>query len=309
MNMTEPTQFITEGLRGTLRSDVDMRRHTSWRAGGCVQRMYQPADLDDLATFLHALPADEPLIAIGLGSNLLVRDGGLRGTVLLLHGALNELCLTPDGLIHVQAGVPGAKLARFAALHNLGGAEFFAGIPGTVGGMLAMNAGCYGSEIWDVVERVQVLSRSGELRERTAADYEIAYRHVALREAAEEWFVGAWFKFAAGDGEIAREKIKALLGKRSASQPLDLPNAGSVFRNPPDTYAAKLIEQCGLKGRQIGGAQVSEKHANFIVNVGDASAADIENLINEVQAVVEKKTGICLHPEVKVIGEYTSNHG
>ena len=303
MNMTEPEQFSTKGLRGVLHHNVDMRRHTTWRAGGRVERTYKPADLADLAVFLRALPAGEPLVAIGLGSNLLVRDGGLRGTVLLLHGALGELCLTPDGLIHAQAGVPGAKLARFAALHNLGGAEFFAGIPGTVGGMLVMNAGCYGSEIWDVVERVQVLLRTGELRERTAADYDIAYRHVTLREASEEWFVGAWLKFAAGDGGIAREKIKELLAKRNASQPLNLPNAGSVFRNPPDDYAARLIESCGLKGRQIGGARVSEKHANFIVNMGGASATDIENLISEVQATVEQKTGVRLQCEVRIIGE------
>ncbi|MDE2118133.1 MAG: UDP-N-acetylmuramate dehydrogenase [Betaproteobacteria bacterium] len=346
MNMTEPAQFIAEGLRGTLHRDVDMRRHTSWRAGGHAERVYQPADLADLATFLRTLPAGEPLIAIGLGSNLLVRDGGLRGTVLLLHGALNELRKEPDGLVspqeggrgckatevatttlYAQAGVAGAKLARFAALHNLASAEFFAGIPGTVGGMLAMNAGCYGSEIWDVVARVQVMTHSGDLLERTPQEYEIGYRHVVLKKKVEgrrekgenlgpgvplspplfplpqEFFVGAWLKFAAGDGEIAREKIKTLLDKRIASQPLNLPNAGSVFRNPPGEYAARLIEQCGLKGRQIGGARVSEKHANFIVNTGNATAADIENLINEVRATVQRQAGIELHPEVRIIGE------
>ena len=324
--MTEPAQFTTEGLRGTLRHDVDMRRHTSWRAGGRVERMYQPADLADLAMFLRILPTNEPVVALGLGSNLLVRDGGLRGTALLLHGALVELRMELDGLIHAQAGVPGAKLARFAALHNLGDAEFFAGIPGTVGGMLAMNAGCYGSETWDVVERVQVVTRNGDVLERTAQDYDIGYRHVernadcGLRNAdcgktastphsairnphSQEWFTAAWLRLPSGDGEIAREKIKALLSKRIASQPLDLPNAGSVFRNPPGEYAARLIESCSLKGRQIGGARVSEKHANFIVNVGNASAADIENLINEVQAVVQQNTGIKLHPEVRIVGE------
>lgn len=324
MNMTEPTQFIAETLRGTLRHAVDMRRHTSWRAGGCVERMYQPADLNDLAVFLRTLPAGEPLLAVGLGSNLLVRDGGLRGTVLLLHGALDELRLEADGTLspqgggrgckatevstttlYAQAGVPGAKLARFAALHNLGGAEFFAGIPGTVGGMLAMNAGCYGSEIWDVTARVQVLDRSGVLHERTAADYEVGYRSVKRIKDPEssEFFVGAWFNFTAGDGEASREKIRELLGKRIASQPLNLPNAGSVFRNPPGDHAARLIESCGLKGRQIGGAQVSPKHANFIVNADGATAADIESLINEVRATVEKETGIRLHPEVRIVGE------
>ncbi len=305
MNMTEPAHFTDSGLRGVLRHDVDMSRHVSWRAGGRVARLYQPADLADLQAFLRTLPADEPLLAIGLGSNLLVRDGGLRGTVLLLHAALTELRMEADGLVYAQAGVPGAKLARFAALHNLAGAEFFAGIPGTVGGMLAMNAGCYGGETWQKVARVQVVTRSGELLQRTPAEYDIGYRSVQRRAPAQvaEFFTGAWMQFAPGDGERARQEIKALLAKRIASQPLQQPNAGSVFRNPPGDYAARLIEQCGLKGRQVGGARVSEKHANFIVNAGGATATDIEQLINEVQAEVAGKTGVLLHPEVRIIGE------
>ncbi len=318
--MTEPTRFIADGLRGELRTDVDMSRHVSWRAGGRVQRLYQPADLADLGAFLRSVPASEPVLAVGLGSNLLVRDGGLRGTVLLLHGALSELRLE-DGLVYAQAGVPGAKLARFAALHNLRGAEFFAGIPGTVGGMLAMNAGCYGSETWEKVRRVQVMTRRGELIERTPGAYGVGYRHVALKDAAGhevnldaahdlpelEFYTGAWFAFEPGNGDVSRQEIKALLAKRIASQPLHHPNAGSVFRNPPGDYAARLIEQCGLKGHQIGGARVSEKHANFIVNAGGATATDIESLINEVQAAVELKTGVRLHPEVKIVGE-RANH-
>ncbi len=168
----------SSGLRGTLKHNVPMRKHTSWRTGGTAERMYQPADLDDLLVFLRGLPADEPLYAVGLGSNLLVRDAGLRGTVLLLHGTLSGLHLELDGSIYAEAGVPGAKLARFAALHNLQGAEFFAGIPGTLGGMLAMNAGCYGSETWEKVLRVQTVDRRGEVHVRTPADYEIGYRHV-----------------------------------------------------------------------------------------------------------------------------------
>ncbi len=325
MNMIEPTQFVTEALRGTLRSNVAMSRHTSWRTGGHAERIYQPADLADLIIFLRTLPADEPVVAIGLGSNLLVRDGGLRGTVLLLHAALTEMRIEADGSIYVQTGISGAKLARFAAKHNLKGAEFFAGIPGTLGGMLAMNAGCYGSETWGVVNNVQTLMRSGKLLEREPDDYEIGYRHVVLRKKGkylehdghipnslpfhqEEFFVGARLRLPTGDGETARREIKALLSKRIASQPLNLPNAGSVFRNPPNDYAARLIEQCGLKGLQIGGARVSEKHVNFIVNVGGATATDIENLINEIQISVQHKTGINLHPEVRIIGEYRSIH-
>ncbi len=323
--MTELQHYAKSPLRGTLSRDEPMRKHTSWRTGGTAERMYQPADLEDLLVFLRGLSADEPLCAVGLGSNLLVRDGGLRGTVLLLHGALSALHLEMDGSIYAEAGVPGAKLARFAAQHNLQGAEFFAGIPGTLGGMLAMNAGCYGSETWEKVMRVQTVGRRGEVHVRTPAEYEIGYRYVTRSKAqgtrgktqepilasctlpldpeSPEFFVAAWLQLARGDGDEARLGIKALLSKRIATQPLNLPNAGSVFRNPPGDHAARLIEQCGLKGRQIGGAQVSEKHANFIVNLGAASAADIENLISEVQAVVQQQTGIRLHPEVRIVGE------
>jgi UDP-N-acetylmuramate dehydrogenase len=302
MNMSEPTKFNTEVLRGELLHDEPMSRHVSWRAGGVAQRVYQPADLADLQVFLQQIPADEPLLAVGLGSNLLVRDGGYRGTVLLMVGALTELRME-EGSIYAQAGVPGAKLARFAASNKLCGAEFFVGIPGTLGGMLAMNAGCYGGETWGAVQRVQVLTRNGELIERTPQEYGIGYRHVALKQQNEEFFVAAWLKFEEGDVEAAKRDIKALMEKRSASQPLQMPNAGSVFRNPQGEHAAKLIEGCGLKGKSIGGAQVSEKHANFIVNTGGASAADIENLIGEVQVAVLQKTGINLHPEVKIVGE------
>ena len=325
MNMNEPNRFVAATLRGKLSFDEPMRRHTSWRAGGVAARMYQPADLDDLRVFLNCQRQGERLVAVGLGSNLLVRDGGIDGTVLLLHGALNELSLQPDNKVYVQAGVPGAKLARFAALHNFAGAEFFAGIPGTVGGMLAMNAGCYGSEIWQHVVKVQVITRDGQLITRTPEEYEIGYRRVARKQEAgcrmqdaaactgltesriqnpesSEIFVGAWLSFEQGDGEAARQKIKALLSKRISSQPLNLPNAGSVFRNPPGDYAARLIEMCGLKGLRIGGAEVSEKHANFIVNVGDATAADIEALIQSVRNTVASETGVQLHPEVKIIG-------
>ena len=305
MNMSEPAQFRAEGLRGEMLRDEPMSRHVSWRAGGVAHCVYQPADLADLQTFLRQTPADEPLLAVGLGSNLLVRDGGFRGTVLLLLGGLAEL-RREDDLIYAQAGVAGAKLARFAATNHLCGAEFFVGIPGTLGGMLAMNAGCYGGETWQKVVRVQVLTRSGELLERAPQEYAIGYRHAALRRESEEFFVGAWLKFEPGDVEVARQQIKALMEKRSTSQPLQLPNCGSVFRNPPGSHAAKLIESCGLKGKRIGGAEVSEKHANFIVNTGEATATDIENLIDEVRAAVLRQTGVELHTEVKIVGEYKS---
>ncbi len=224
------------------------------------------------AVYLRSLPAAEPICFVGLGSNLLVRDGGYRGTVVFLHGALNRLRLEADGAVHAEAGVASPKVARFAAVHAMAGAEFLAGIPGTVGGALAMNAGCFGAETWERVETVQTVDRHGTLRIRGAGDYEVGYRHVAPLDEREEWFVGAWFRFAPGDEAAAREGIKTLLTRRIATQPLQLPNAGSVFRNPPGDHAARLIESCGLKGRAAGGARVSEKHANFIVNAKDGQA-------------------------------------
>ena len=303
-------------LRGDLRFHEPMSAHVSWRAGGIAERCYIPADLEDLAYFLRT--SEGPVHFVGLGSNLLVRDGGLRGTVILLHGALNRISLTPEGLIYAEAGVSSPKVSSLAASSNQEGAEFLSGIPGTVGGALAMNAGCYGRETWQCVDKVLTVNRQGELRERLPREYEIGYRHVsllvrseesgvrsepALTPLPEEWFVAAWFRFTPGDGKVARHKIKDWLAKRMATQPLSQPNAGSVFRNPPGDHAARLIEASGLKGLTIGGAQVSEKHANFIVNLGGASAADIENLIGAVQARVKEIHGVDLVREVRIIGE------
>ena len=303
MNMAETANF--HGLRGTLRLEEPMSRHVTWRAGGRAKRSFAPADLEDLRQFLRRLPPQEPLLFVGLGSNLLVRDGGYRGTVILTHAAK----LRPemkDGHVVAQAGVAAPKVARFAALRELQGAEFLAGIPGTVGGALAMNAGCYGGETWQIVARVQTLDRGGNLRLREKSEYDIGYRHCGPKEPREEWFVAAWFSLARGDGAVSRARIKELLGRRLETQPLSQPNAGSVFRNPPGEHAARLIEACGLKGLQRGGARVSEKHANFIVNPdGKASASDIEELILEVKKIVLQKTRIDLVPEVRIVGEKT----
>ena len=294
-------------LRGELRHDEPMARHVSWRAGGTVARAYFPADLDDLAVFLEGLRHDEPLLFVGLGSNLLVRDGGFDGTVVFTHGLLNALRIEQaanDKVIYAEAGVASPKVARFAASHDLVGAEFLAGIPGTVGGALAMNAGCYGSETWNHVERVLTIDRHGVRRERSPAEFAIAYRHAGLREACDEWFAAAWLRFPAGDGETSRARISELLEERMARQPLDLPNAGSVFRNPPGDHAARLIEAANLKGFSIGGAQVSEKHSNFIVNrKNKATASEIERLVGHIRAVVKEKFAVDLHPEVRIVGE------
>ena len=313
--MADAKTMTKSALRGELRMDEPMARHTSWRAGGSVDRAYFPADLEDMRAFMQTVPEGEPVYVVGLGSNLLVRDGGLRGTVIFTHGALKQVRFEGN-VIHAEAGVPSPKLARFSAMHDLSGAEFMAGIPGTVGGALAMNAGCYGGETWDLVESVTTLDRNGQLRQRTRANYDLGYRSVLLKvqvsEAGgtevvapphEEWFVAARFKPSQGDSAKSRATIKQLLERRIASQPLSQPNAGSVFRNPPNDYAARLIEACGLKGQALGGAVISRHHANFIVNTGRARAADIEALIATAQAAVKKKFGIDLEREVRIIGE------
>jgi len=297
-----------QGLRGELRADEPMAKHVSWRAGGAARRFFAPADLEDLSVFLAQLPEEEPVLFVGLGSNLLVREGGWRGTVVLMYSA-KRVPRMDEGLLYAEAGVACPKVARFAADQNLGSGEFLTGIPGTVGGALAMNAGCYGGETWDLVERVVTINRRGQLRRRAREEFETGYRHCELKSDAssdgDEWFASAHFRLPEGNREESREIMKALLSKRRASQPLQLPNAGSVFRNPPEgKTAARLIQGSGLKKLARGGARISEKHANFIVNPGGAgSAADIEWLILHVQEEVEKQKGVQLVTEVKIVGE------
>jgi len=234
-----------------------------------------------------------------------VRDGGVRGAVVVMHDPGAALAVA-DGLVDAEAGIASPKVARFAAKLGCADAEFLAGIPGTLGGALAMNAGCYGGETWNHVARVEVLGRDGTFVVRTPADYAIGYRSVKRADGSppDGIFTAAWLRFAPGDAERARKRIKELLAKRIATQPLSLPNAGSVFRNPPNDHAARLIQEAGLKGFAIGGARVSEMHANFIVNPsGAARAADIEALIAHVRDTVRARFGVTLEPEVRVVGE------
>jgi len=291
----------TQGWRGELRFDEPMDRHTSWRAGGRARRYFQPADLAELRAFLAQLPADEPLLWVGLGSNLLVRDGGFAGTVLMLHGALTELEWLDAQLLRAGAGVTCAKVARTASRAGLVGVEFLAGIPGTMGGALAMNAGAFGGETWQHVAAVETVDRAGRLHTRTPGEFRIGYRSVS--GVPGEWFVAAHLLLEKGDADAAQARIRELLAQRSASQPVQEFSCGSVFRNPPGDHAARLIEACGLKGRMQGGAQVSEKHANFIINTGTATAQDIETLLLQVQGTVEQRLGVRLEPEVRIVGE------
>ena len=317
MNMSEATKFASaphRNPRGELRHDEPMSRHVSWRAGGHAKQFFKPADLADLQAFLATLAIDEPILFVGLGSNLLVRDGGFQGTVIMTTPTLHGIALdaTDATIVMAGAGVASPHVAKFAAKNHLAGAEWLAGVPGTIGGALAMNAGCYGTETWEQVIDCAVIDRQGVVHTRTPADFEIGYRHVATKAppnppfakaGAKEWFVAARFRFQPGDAPTAQARIKELLAKRMASQPLDKPNAGSTFRNPPGDHAARLIESCGLKGFSIGGAQVSTKHANFIINTGAATAADIENMIDHMQSTVMTKAGVGLVREVKIVGE------
>lgn len=304
---TNAVQPASPGLRGLLRRHEPMARHVTWRAGGAARAFYQPADVQDLSAFLPTLPVDEPVLFVGLGSNLLVRDGGFDGTVVFTHHALTGIveapALAPKVGVVAGAGVPAPHVARFVARRSGAGAEWMAGVPGTVGGALAMNAGCYGGETWSHVVSVKTIGRDGTVREQGPGDFEVGYRHVRSRSGGEAWFVSATFAFERGDEATALAGMKTLLVKRVAAQPLNQPNAGSVFRNPPGEHAARLIESCGLKGLRRGGAQVSTKHANFIVNLGGATAADIEGLIDTVQATVREQTGVALVREVRVVGK------
>lgn len=293
---------LPPNVRGTFRRHEPMSLHTSWRVGGAADFFFVPSDLEDLSAFLRWLPDDVPVVWLGLGSNLLIRDGGFRGAVVCTHKGLSGIETSRTGRVSVQAGVPCAKVARRCAEANLSGAEFLAGIPGTMGGALAMNAGAFGSETWDLVQGVHLVCRDGAVVSRGAEAFEVGYRHVAL--PPDMWFVSAELRLVEGDVVESKGKIRQLLSARADSQPIQSANAGSVFRNPDNDYAARLIEQTGLKGRRRGDAEVSRQHANFIVNRGRASARDIEDLIEEVRQEVRSAHGVELVPEVRVIGEF-----
>lgn len=281
--------------------DEPMSRHTSWRAGGVAKQYVQAESLAALAAFVSTLPEDEDLLWMGLGSNTLVRDAGFNGTVIATQGVMSQLELIDDTTVYVGAGVAGAKLARFCSKNKLEGAEFFAGIPGLLGGALAMNAGAFGGETWPLVMAVETLNRKGEITKRQAGDFKYSYRHV--EGPKDEWFVSATLKLTKKDEKDNTIDIKQLLAKRAFSQPTGVASCGSVFRNPEGYYAAQLIEACGLKGKRIGGAVISEKHANFIINDNDATAADIESLIKLIQETVKNKNDILLQTEVKIVGD------
>ena len=290
------------GLKGQLLVDEPMSKHTSWRVGGKADYFYTPADKADLLNLLQQLPSEMPIYWVGLGSNLLVRDGGVKGIVIRTTKGLNEISVNKEtNRLYVEAGVSCAKVARTCVNHGLTGVEFLAGVPGSFGGALAMNAGAFGGETWPWVEDVECVDGKGQRKTIIAGEVNYGYRRVDLPE--NYWFLGGTLKLSpAGDESAGKQQIKSLLEKRSASQPIQSANAGSVFRNPEGGFAARLIEQCGLKGKRSGNARISEVHANFIINEGNAKAQDIESLITLAQTTVKEQFGIELEPEVRMIG-------
>ena len=287
-------------IKGSLRFDEPMSKHTSWRLGGPADQYYIPADLTDLQYFLAQLEPEIEILWVGLGSNLLVRDGGFRGVVIAPLNSLREIQLDPDGLLYVESGTSCARLAKFCQKQGLDGADFFAGIPGTVGGALAMNAGAFGGETWAAVEQVIMIDRAGNLIERSPAEFEVDYRHVGLPR--QEWFAAARFRLPArAPGESSN--IRELLRQRNATQPIGQPSCGSVFKNPPGQYAAQLIEAAGLKGYCLGTACVSDKHANFIISAIDTTASDVEALIAHIRETIAVQFDVDLETEVRIVGD------
>lgn len=307
-------------ISGKLEYDVSLSGYTTWRIGGNAECLYQPESIEDLQNLFKLLSKETVVNWLGLGSNVLIRDGGLKGVVICTNGVLNNFSMQCDEhsgecLISAQVGLASALFSRKAANESIHGAEFLSGIPGTIGGALAMNAGAFGSETWSYVNNVIMLNRSGEKLIRTADDFDIGYRKVELKEKTmsslrpgqlqQEWFIQAEFLFHKDEDGLkqSKQEIKQLLAKRAATQPTGQANAGSIFKNPKNDFAARLIESCGLKGLSINDAQVSEKHANFIINKDKARASDVEALIKKIQQSVYTQYQVKLETEVCIMGQ------
>lgn len=283
-----------------LRFDEPMSNHTSFRIGGGAEIMAFPKTRGELAEILKVSALLDCNCAIlGAGTNVLAPDGGLPGVVICLKDCLDGLEQTAPNRIRVMAGVTMTRAAVFAANLGLSGLEFAHGIPGSVGGGVYMNAGAYGGEICQVCTAVEVMDRQGQVRQLTAQQMNFSYRH-SLLEDTKELVVSAEFTLTPGDPEVIWSRMKELIAKRTASQPLNLPSAGSAFKRPAGGYAAALIQESGLKGYQVGGAAISEKHAGFAVNLGGATAQDVQQLLRQVSDQVYAKTGIRLEPEVRI---------
>jgi len=315
-------------IKGSIKENEPMSLHTTWKVGGEAKVYFQPKDVIDLQNFLILLSSQQhDFLWLGLGSNVLIRDKGFDGIVINTVGKLKaiEIVQSPEvdkeqqeGLktkdnhfliASAESGVSCSKFSREMASAGLLGAEFFSGIPGSMGGAMAMNAGAFGNECWDCLQSVQTIDDQGKIRNRNKADFTISYRNVeglkVTKKGTREWFIKGVFKYSYDMDKVLQSKIKIkeLLEKRNQTQPVQYANAGSVFKNPEGDFAARLIESCGLKNQQIGDAKISDKHANFIINMGNAKAKDIENLIIRTQQQVLESYSVKLEPEVRIYGE------
>lgn len=296
--MTRPCDMLPP-VRGSIARDAALKDMMWFRAGGPADVLFRPADVDDLGMFLAARSRDIPVYVIGVGSNLLVRDGGMPGTVVRLPASFGKI--EANGTrIRAGAAALDAHVARVAADAGIAGLEFLRGVPGTVGGALRMNAGCYGREIADIFVEATALDGEGNLLTLTPADMGFSYRHSEARE--DLIFVEAVFEGAPDKPEAIKARMEELAANREASQPIRAKTGGSTFKNPPGHKAWELIDRAGCRGLMHGAAQVSEKHCNFLINTGDATAADIEALGEEVRRKVRETQGVSLEWEIKRIG-------
>ena len=276
-----------------------LSRHTSWKVGGLADVFFTPNDRNDLSHFLKS--NDGNITWLGNGTNILVRDGGVKGVVISTKKAFKEIELIDNSSCKAEVGVSCFELAMYATKNNLGPAAFFSGIPGSIGGALTMNAGCFGHETWEFVKSVEVIDRNGVIHHLDPKEFSISYRSVSFPFPL--WFLSCEMIFP--DKEVTTmEELKSLRDSRIERQPLSEKTCGSVFKNPEGNHAGDLIERSGLKGFRIGGCSISEKHANFIVNDKGATARDIETLINHIQNTVKDRFGIDLDTEVRIIGEH-----
>lgn len=289
-----------EGIRGQLTREAPLAKHVWFKSGGKADWLFEPADIDDLRDFLERLDGQMPVMALGVGSNMIIRDGGVPGVVIKLGKAFSEVEITGETTLQAGAATPVSIMARRAGKAGIDGLSFFIGIPGSVGGVVRMNGGCYGRETCDVLTECDVILPNGEFATLSNADLQYSYRHSALPDGAV--VVAARFKGFPGDPEVIKAEMNRISSERKDSQPIGSMTGGSTFKNPPGHSSWKLIDDAGLRGFKLGGAQVSEKHCNFLINTGDATSADIEGLGELVREKVYANSGVELQWEIKRVG-------
>lgn len=292
-------EIIKKKIKGSLKEDVSLKAYNTWKIGGNAEYFFEPKNLEDLKTFLKNTTGYD-ITFLGNGSNVLIRDGGIKGFVVCLKNSLNNYYKVSDNEFIFEAGLSCMKIAQITSINNSTGLEFLCGIPGSLGGALRMNAGCYGGNIWENLKTVTLIDKSGNEIKKYKEDFNINYRNVELDDNL--FFINASFSLKKNELNNSSEIIKDYLKDRRSKQPTSLPSCGSVFKNPENSHAANLIESVGLKEYKIGGAYVSKKHANFIISGKTTKSKDIEDLIGYIQTEVYKKKKVFLETEVKFIG-------